>query len=77
MDKIRREKLEDAINLLIDVREEISEIHAEEEERYLNLPDSIKEGKLGQAMCENVNDLEDACGALEDLEAQLKEVLDR
>jgi len=55
--------------LLSEFTERAQEILDEEQEAFDALPESIQDGERGQAMQEAISNLEDAVGALENMDA--------
>jgi hypothetical protein len=83
MNKERRKRLakvEEAISQMEDLKEfaldELSDVLAEEEEAYENLPDSIKESERGEEMQMGIETMTEAVQGLEDFEpVDLSELL--
>ena len=75
MNKERRKRLakvEEAISQMADLKEfalgELSDVLAEEEEAFENLPDSFKGSEKGEEMQMGIETMQDAVQGLEDFE---------
>jgi hypothetical protein len=76
----RLAKVEEAISQMTDLKEfaldELSDVLAEEEEAYENLPDSFKESEKGEEMQMGIETMQEAVQGLEDFEpVDLSELL--
>jgi len=85
MNKERRKNLGEAISLLCSAQESIErakeiveDVRDEEQESYDNLPESLQESERGEAMQENIDNLESVSGELDDIfdnvETQIEEI---
>lgn len=74
MNKARKKQLESAISVLNGVMEVISELCAQEEEAFDNLPESIQESDSGDEMQGYIDSLSTACDSLEDAIDSLEEI---
>ena len=77
MNKARRKWLEDTINKLEEQKTELESIGEEEQETYDNMPESLQDSEKGQTMYENIDSLETAASDLDDIIANLQEILER
>ena len=77
MNKARRKMLEGIINNLELQKESLESVCEEEQEAYDNLPEGIQYSERGEAMSDNVNDMESVASDLEDIITTLQEVLER
>lgn len=77
MNKARRKWLTDTIEMLEQAMLELENIRDDEQEAYDNLPESIQDSERGEAMQENVDDMEDASSNLQDIIDQLQDIIDR
>ena len=77
MNRNRRERIAAAINLIEDIKEQITNIMDEESEAFDNLPEAIQESQRGEDMDQNVCDLDEVCETLESAVDQLNEILER
>jgi hypothetical protein len=59
--------LRDAMDNLINIRDELEAIKDEEEEARDNLPDSLRDGEKGEAMYESITRMEDALSTIGEL----------
>lgn len=83
MNKDRRKQLAEAITVLnaaqekLDYAKEIVDgVKDEEEEALDSLPDGIRDGERGEAMQENIDDLENVSYELETLSDSVQEQID-
>ena len=77
MNKARRKMLEGIINNLELQKDSLESVCEEEQEAYDNLPEGIQYSERGEAMSDNVNDMESVASDLEDIITTLQEVLER
>lgn len=77
MNAKRRKQLANAIEVLNNVLELLEEVTTDEQDAYDNLPESIQDSERGEAMQENVDDMEDASSSLQDIIDQLQDIIDR
>lgn len=77
MNEKRRKQLANAVEVLNNVLELLEEVTADEQDAYDNLPESIQDSDRGEAMQENVDDMEDASSSLQDIIDQLQDIIDR
>lgn len=75
MNKKRRKRLEDVIDILNDLSMEIELIREEEQEAYDNMPESLQLSEKGETIEENVSVLEDAQTDVETIIENLNEIL--
>ncbi len=66
MNAEQRKRLSQILEKLNDCMSEIEEIRDEEEEKYDNLPDSLRDGEKGDRFQENIGYLEDADSYISD-----------
>lgn len=67
MNNIRRKQIAKVIDALEGIREDIDSIHAEEEEAFDNMPESLEGTDRYDAMADAVSNLEDAIDLVEEL----------
>lgn len=67
MNNKRRKQISDVLGTLNYLRETIEDIHAEEEEAFENLPESLEGSDRYDAMEEAVSNLEDAVDLVDEL----------
>lgn len=67
MNNIRRKQIAKVIDALEWIREDIDSIHAEEEEAFDNMPESLEGTDRYDAMADAVSNLEDAVDLVEEL----------
>ena len=66
MNKQRRESIKKAYGLIEDAKDRIDMALADEQESYDNLPEGIQCSERGEEMEENIEQLEECSGNLED-----------
>ena len=71
-----RDKVDSLKSQLLDLSEQVQEIRDEEDDKYYNLPDGLQESKVGQAIQENVEYLEDIVYNFEQVESSFDTLLD-
>ena len=83
MNKERRKQLAEAVSVLNDAQQKldyakeiIDGVHDEEEDAMDALPDGIRDGERGEAMQENIDDLENVSSELETLSDSVQEQID-
>ena len=59
MNKQRRNRIAEALELISQARDILEEVKDEEQESYENLPESLQYGERGEQMQENVDSLEE------------------
>ena len=74
MDKQRKKRLEEAIDLIDQVKEILDEVKSEEEDAYDNLPESSRAKGYGEEMEERIDILEDSISLLEDASILIGEI---
>ena len=62
MNKQRRNRIAEALELISQARDILEEVKDEEQESYENLPESLQYGERGEQMQENVDSLEEFIG---------------
>lgn len=67
MNNTRRKQIAKVIDALEGIREDIDSIHAEEEEAFDNMPESLEGTDRYDAMADAVSNLEDAVDLIEEL----------
>ena len=76
MNKDRRNRIAKLIGEFEALQGEIEDIHAEEEDAFNNLPESLQDGERGQAMQQAVDSLDNAKNALEELLSELNTAIE-
>ena len=74
MNKYRREQIRKALQLVEEAYSLLSVAKEEEEMAYENLPESLQSSERGEAMQENVDNLDTAVTALEEAKDALDEI---
>ena len=74
MNKIRRKRLAEAIDLISQAKDILEEVKDEEQEAYDNLPESFQYGERGEQMQEYIDSIDEAYGNLEEVEDILSEI---
>lgn len=74
MNKYRREQIRKALQLVEEAYSLLSVAKDEEEMAYENLPESLQSSERGEAMQENVDNLDTAVTALEEAKDALDEI---
>lgn len=69
MNKQRRNRIAEALELISQARGILEEVKDEEQESYENLPESLQYGERGEQMQENVDSLEEFIGYLEETDS--------
>jgi hypothetical protein len=69
MNKQRRNRIAEALELISQARGILEEVKDEEQESYENLPESLQYGERGEQMQENVDSLEKFIGYLEETDS--------
>lgn len=75
MNKARRKAIEELIDQIGTLKEELDSITEEEQEAFDNLPESIQYSERGDAMSDNIGDLEQASSDLEDIMDALNDII--
>lgn len=73
MNKPRRKKLQEALNLLEQARTIIEECADEEQEAFDNLPESIQYGEQGEKMEEMISNMIDAYETIDEIGMNLED----
>ena len=69
MNKQRRNRIAEALELISQARDILEEVKDEEQGSYENLPESLQYGERGEQMQENVDSLEEFIGYLEETDS--------
>lgn len=77
MNKARRKWLQDTIEAIENAKIELESIRDEEQECFDNLPESIQYGERGDAMQENIDELDCEISNLEDVISNLNDIVER
>lgn len=77
MNKARRKWLEDIYNRLEVLKDELENLSVEEQDAYDNLPESLQDSERGDAMEENVSDIDDAASSIEEIMDTIQDIIDR
>lgn len=77
MNKARRKWLEDIYNRLEVLKDELENLSVEEQEAFDNLPESLQDSERGDAMEENVSDIDDAASSIEEIMDTIQDIIDR
>lgn len=71
-----RDDVDSLKSQLLDFSEQVQEIRDEEDEKYNNLPDSLQESKVGKAIMEGVESLDEIIYNFEQVESEFDTLLD-
>lgn len=71
-----RDKVDSLKSQLLDLSEQVQEIRDEEVDKYYNLPDGLQESKVGQAIQEGVEYLEDIVYNFEQVDSSFDTLLE-
>lgn len=74
MNKARREKIKNAIDLIQQANEILAEVGDEEDEAFDNMPESLQESERGEQMKEYIDMIDEANEAIDDLIGNLSEI---
>lgn len=74
MNKVRRQRIKEAIDLIQQVNEILAEVGDEEEEAFDNMPESLQESERGEQMQEYIDMIDEANEAIDDLIGNLSEI---
>ena len=74
MNKVRRQSIKEAIDLIQQANEILAEVGDEEEEAFDNMPESLQEGERGEQMQEYIDMIDEANEAIDDLIGNLSEI---
>lgn len=77
MNKARRKWLEDIYNRLEVLKDELENLSVEEQDAYDNLPESLQDSERGDAMEENVSDIDDVASSIEEIMDTIQDIIDR
>lgn len=75
MNKARRTRLNEAMQMLCEAQEIIEACKDEEEDAFYNLPDSLQGSERGEAMEECISNMADANSGISDAISTLDEML--
>lgn len=67
MNKVRRNQIDNAIQLAYKLQEEIENIQQDEQEAYDNLPESLQYSERGETMEQAIDNLDSALSSIEEL----------
>lgn len=71
-----RDKVDSLKSQLLDLSEQVQEIRDEEDDKYYNLPDSLQESKVGQAIMEGEESLDEIIYNFEQVESEFDTLLE-
>lgn len=77
MNKNRRKRIEEIINTIVDAADNLEVIKDEEQEVFDNMPENFQYAERGEAIQENVDDLDDAISNLQDAIETLENIVNR
>lgn len=77
MNKQRRKSLEEVVSRLEDCMSDLECIKEEEQEAYDNLPEGIQYSERGEAMQENVDDLDYVISDLDSVISSINEIIEK
>ena len=76
MNKVRRQKLSEALEMIGQAIAIIEECKEEEEDSFESLPDGIRDSEKGETMEQYIMDMEDAISEAESAAGSLEEVFE-
>lgn len=76
MNKTRRKQLSEAVSKLEEAMQIVDDMRSEEEDAYLNMPESLQESERGQQMDEYINSMDEASGSIDEAISVLQEIID-
>jgi len=68
MNAQRRKRIQEALGLISEARIILEEALDGEQEAYDNMPESLQYSERGEGMADNISNLEEAIGSLEEVE---------
>lgn len=74
MNKQRRKKLEEALNLIDQAKDILEEVKDEEQDAFDNLPENFQNGERGEEMQNYIEMLDEAYGYLDDANSVIEQV---
>lgn len=74
MNKVRRKRLAEAIDLINQAKGILEEVKDEEQEAYDNLPESFQYGERGEQMQEYIDSMNEAYENLDEMENTLGDI---
>lgn len=74
VNRARRKKLTDALELIAQAKDILDEVKGEEQEAFDNLPENFQYGERGEQMEEYISDIEEAFDNLEEAEELISEI---
>lgn len=77
MNRQRRQWLQNTIEAIENAKIELESIRDEEQECFDNLPESIQYGERGDAMQENIDEIDSEISNLEDVISNLNDIVER
>lgn len=77
MNNTRRAQLRKAIELMNEAQGIIEEMLQEEQEAYDNMPEGLQESERGEAMSDNIYEMEETYDSLGDLVNTIEDIVDR
>lgn len=72
MNKERRKRVNDIKEQLLNIRSEIEATKDEEQDAFDNLPESFQGGEKGDKMNEAIENLDQACSSLDEIDEYLE-----
>lgn len=74
MNKARKKRLKDALDLLQQANEIIATVADEEDAAFDNMPEAFQESERGQYMEDCIGWMDDAMSSIDDAKMQLEEI---
>lgn len=74
MNKVRRKRLAEAIDLINQAKGILEKVKDEEQEAYDNLPESFQYGERGEQMQEYIDSMDEAYENLDEMENTLGDI---
>jgi hypothetical protein len=74
MNKARRKRLAEALEMISQAKEILEEVKDEEQDAFDNLPENFQYGERGEQMEEYISNMEDALNSLEEAEGVVSDI---
>lgn len=75
MNNARRKQITEAISLIMEANDLLSEVKDDESMAYENLPESLQSSERGDTMQDNISCLEDVISTLEESRSELENII--
>lgn len=74
MNKVKRKRLETAFDRIVEVKDILEEVKADEQETIDNLPDAFRNGERGEEMRGYIEMMEEAYDYLDDAASVIEQI---